>query len=88
MAVKILNREEALKRSKRGGINEEYASSIRKAGVGGIIGIDVKEEGVTRQTVKNRVKTTAEALGYAIKFWRSGPDDVVFEIVEEPAPDS
>ena len=80
MAVKVITREEALARSKRGGINEEYVAQMKKAGVGGLVGIDVPEEGVSRQTVKNRVKKTAEALGYTVKFWRSGEDDVVFEI--------
>ena len=43
--------------------------------------IDVASAGVGRQTVKNRLKISAEALGLQVKFVRSKPTDVVFEVV-------
>lgn len=41
----------------------------------------VAEEGVTRQALKNRLKVAAAAAGVQIKFQRSSPQDVVFEVV-------
>ena len=41
----------------------------------------VADEGVSRQSVKNRLKFAAEAAGVEIKFQRSSPNDVVFAVV-------
>jgi hypothetical protein len=55
----------------------EVIADMRK-GEGGRIA--VADAGVSRQTVKNRLNATASAYGIEIKFLRSKPDLVVFEI--------
>jgi hypothetical protein len=56
----------------------EFVGDIRK-GDGGRV--DVQAAGVGRQTVKNRLKASADATGMQIKFMRSRPTEVVFEVV-------
>ena len=77
-----LSREElAGARSSRHG-SAEYVTFLKglRAGEGGkaIVG----EEGVSRQSVKNRLLVAADMLGKAIAFRRSDPAEVVFEVVE------
>jgi hypothetical protein len=55
-----------------------FVSDIRK-GEGGRV--DVAAAGVGRQTVKNRLKNSAAASGTQIKFLRSRPTEVVFEVL-------
>lgn len=56
----------------------EFVSSLKK-GEGGLV--NVEEAGVSRQTVKNRLKTSADASGVEIKFIRSPQEEVLFEVV-------
>ena len=49
-----------------------------KPGEGGKI--DVVAAKVGRQTVKNRLRASAEALGIGLRFIRSKQDQVVFEV--------
>jgi len=58
----------------------EYVEFIGglKGGEGGEV--DVEKAGVGRQTVKNRLKASADALGVNLRFIRSKPDRVVFEV--------
>lgn len=41
----------------------------------------VAEEGVSRQHIKNRLKTAAQDVGVTIAFMRSAPEEVVFRVV-------
>lgn len=41
----------------------------------------VAEEGVSRQQIKNRLRSAADDVGVEIKFMRSSPDEVVFRVV-------
>ena len=58
----------------------EYAeiADMRKGDGGKIM---VTEAGVSRQSVKNRLRATAVAYSMQIKFLRSKADAVVFEVV-------
>ena len=58
----------------------EYVAFVGdlKKGEGGVV--DVAAAGVGRQTVKNRLKAGADAVGDKIKFLRSSRDIVVFEV--------
>ncbi len=44
----------------------------------------VADEGVSRQTIKARLKTAAEASNMEIKFHRAAKDEVIFEVVSAP----
>ena len=55
----------------------EFIGSL-KSGEGGEV--DVDKAGVGRQTIKNRLKASADALGVKLSFVRSKPDRVVFEV--------
>jgi hypothetical protein len=55
-----------------------FLNDLRK-GEGGRV--DVVATGVGRQTVKNRLKASASASGMQIKFLRSRPTDVIFEVL-------
>ena len=56
----------------------EMVSDLRKGEGGKVI---VEAAGVSRQTVKNRLKSSAAAAGVEIKFLRSPQTEVVFEVV-------
>jgi hypothetical protein len=60
----------------------EYAeiADMRKGDGGKVV---VTEANVGRQTVKNRLKATSSAYGLRIKFLRSKPDVVVFEVTDK-----
>jgi hypothetical protein len=61
--------------------NPEYADVFTslKPGEGALV--NVKDEGATRQTLKNRLNAAAAATGVKIKFLRSKPDILVFEML-------
>jgi hypothetical protein len=42
----------------------------------------VATEGVSRQSVKNRLNAAAKATGVSITYHRTGAEEVVFEVVE------
>ena len=71
-----------LARHRSGGGYGPYMSFIQglKVGEGGWT--TVAAEKVGRQTIKNRLKKTADHLGVQIKFKRSDADRVVFEVVK------
>jgi hypothetical protein len=58
----------------------DFLSELRP-GQGGKV--SVTEAGVGRQTIKNRLKASAGALGMGIKFVRARGDDVVFEVTSK-----
>lgn len=70
-----------LRRQRGSGVNQEYVAFLRslKPGEGGRT--TVESEGVSRQTIKNRLKKAADFLDVRIRFLRSDPDEVVFQIV-------
>lgn len=55
----------------------DFVGSI-KPGEGGEV--DVEKAKVGRQTVKNRLKASANALGVDLKFVRSKEDRVIFQV--------
>ena len=61
--------------------HEEYVAFLRgaRAGSGGTL--EVAKEKVTRQTIKNRLRTAAQITGREIRFQRSSKDSVVFQVV-------
>jgi hypothetical protein len=61
--------------------NPEYVNFVRglKPGEGGRATVD--GEGVSRQTIKNRIKSAASELGVKVKFHRSEPNEVRFEVI-------
>ncbi len=65
-----------------GAQTQEYVSFLSdlKAGEGGRT--TVKMARVGRQTIKSRLKKTADHLGLEIKFLRSKPEEVVFEVTK------
>ena len=54
-----------------------FMSGLKK-GEGGVV--DVTQAKAGKQTVKNRVKATAQGLGMSVKFLRSTQDEVIFEV--------
>ena len=61
--------------------SQEYARFIRnlKPGEGGRT--TTIAEGVSRQTIKARLKKAAQESGISIKFHRCPPDEVKFEVL-------
>lgn len=57
----------------------EFINSL-KPGEGGRT--TTAREGVSRQTVKTRVKVAADELGATIRFHRCPEDQVVFELIK------
>ena len=57
----------------------EFLSSAR-VGEGGRLMVD--EEGVSRQSVKNRLNIASKVTGKNLRFYRSAPSEVVFQVVE------
>lgn len=82
MAIKKLTAAQVDAR-RTGTANEEYVEFLKKlkAGEGGEA--TVAHEGVSRQTIKNRLNKAAAVAGVKIKYFRSSPDQVVFEVVKE-----
>jgi len=64
------------------GPSSEYIAFLKslKNGEGGKA--IVADEGITRQSVKNRLNSAAKTLGVGIKYHRSGAQEVMFEVVE------
>ena len=60
----------------------EYIAFLRSAKVGEGGKLTLTEEGVSRQTIKNRLNTAAKITGRKIKFYRSPAEKVVFQVVE------
>ena len=62
------------------GAKPEYIAFLKSLKVGEGGRSSVKAEGASRQTVKNRLNKAAEAASITIKFRRSSPDLIVFEV--------
>lgn len=59
----------------------EYVHFLQGLAVGEGGMARVADEGVGRQSLKNRISAAAQAAGVSIKYHRSGADSVVFEVV-------
>jgi len=57
-----------------------YAQFLARREVGEGGKTTVKAEGVSRQTIKNRLTRAAQETGTTIKFHRSPEDEVIFEV--------
>lgn len=79
MPLEKLSRNE-LKRERTASANPEYVAFLQslKPGEGGRT--TEAAEGVSRQTIKTRLKRAAQELGIGIRFKRSSADDVIFEV--------
>lgn len=83
MPLQKISREElANGRGGGRGANPEYVAFFRNCRVGDGGRATVAEEGVSRQSVKNRLNAAAAAAGVKIAYHRSGAEDVVFEVVD------
>ncbi len=60
----------------------EYIEFLNSARLGDGGRLIVKEEGVSRQSVKNRLNIASKVTGKKIKFYRSASSEVVFQVVE------
>ena len=82
MAIKKLTAAQVDAR-RSGSANEEYVEFLKKlkSGEGGET--TIADEGVSRQTIKNRLNKAAAVADVKIKFIRSASDQVVFEVVKE-----
>ena len=81
MPLEKLSRAD-IARYRAGGGHPEYVAFLSTLSVGEGGWTTVEDEGVSRQTIKNRLSKSAQALGVGIAFKRSPPDRVVFEITE------
>ncbi len=82
MPIQALTRKELESKVPIGSVHQEYLDFFQNSRVGSGGRLNVKKEGVTRQTVKNRLNKAAEFAGKSIKFLRSPQDTVVFQVVE------
>jgi len=84
MAIQKLTRDDLTRNKPMGrrGANPEYVTFLQglKTGEGGKA--VVADEGVSRQSVKNRLNSAAKVVGVTLKFHRSAEEEVVFEVVD------
>ncbi len=83
MPLQKLSRAELMGDSRSAGANIDYVKFLRglKPGEGGQT--TVEEEGVSRQTIKARLKKAADESGKGIKFHRSDSNKVIFEVTDK-----
>lgn len=62
--------------------NAEYVAFLKDAKVGEGGKLEVSAEGVSRQSIKNRLTQASKITGTQIKFYRSSAEEVVFQVVE------
>ncbi|MFN2115315.1 MAG: hypothetical protein ACK2T6_06345 [Anaerolineae bacterium] len=60
--------------------NPEYVQVLKSLQVGEGAKTTVKDEGVGKFTIKQRLTKAAEAAGVEIKFLRSDPDTVIVKV--------
>lgn len=68
----------------RGAAASQYLDDMRHLEPGQIARIRPEDEGVQKQTVKNRLNRAAKALGVEVDFMRSPADEVLFTIQGTP----
>ena len=81
MAIAKLSKKQIDDYLARGQINPEYLAFLSSSRVGYGGRVVVAKEGASRQTIKRRLLAAAEAAGVTIRFRRSSPEDVVFEVM-------
>lgn len=69
----------------RGEAASEYIDNMRDLEPGTIVRIRPGDEGVQKQTVKNRLNRAAKALGVEVDYMRSPADEVLFTINGHPS---
>ena len=80
MAIQKMSKAELTRyRPSRGG--GAYVADLKEMKVGEGGKATTKQEKCTKQTIKNRLNKSADALGMKIKYIRSGADEVVFQVV-------
>jgi hypothetical protein len=84
MPLEKLSRAEmaALKGTAPDPTTAEYAAFLGRLSIGEGGKAIVAKEGATRFTVRARIRKAADATGVYIKFLRSSPDVVMFEVVD------
>jgi len=70
-------------RTRSRGATSEYVAFLRSLRVGQGGKAIVEGEGVSRQSIKGRLKKAAQEAGVTIKFHRSSPGEVVFEVTDK-----
>jgi hypothetical protein len=87
MPLQKLSRDDVanLRGGAKPGRNSEYAQFLQSLRIGEGGKAVVANEGVSRQSVKNRLNAASAATGVNLKYLRSGADEVVFEVVEAGA---
>ena len=81
MPIQAMSKKDFQDYTSSGG-HAEYVSFLKSANVGAGGKLTLKEEGVSRQTIKNRLNTAAKITGRKIKFYRSPATEAVFQVVE------
>lgn len=83
MALKKLTPKELEQKKAAGTANADYVAFLQGLKAGEGAEASVADEGVSKQTIKNRIKKAADYLGLEVSFVRSGKDIVVFEVAGE-----
>ncbi|MCB9176728.1 MAG: hypothetical protein H6648_06150 [Caldilineae bacterium] len=82
MPIEALSKKDLEEKAPASRVHPEYVSFLTSARLGTGGRLYVAKEGVSRQSVKNRLKAAAVVTGKNIKFLRSPSEQVVFQIVE------
>lgn len=81
MPIEKLTKKQLQEKSFRASAGHEpYTAFLKSLRVGEGGRVTVEDEGVTRQTIKNRLTKSADAAGVQITFHRSPQEIVVFEV--------
>ena len=87
MSIHVLSPSELSERRATAGVATEYVKALATIPAGSGGEVDIAEEGIGRESVKNRLKKAAAHANVQIKFVRSGKGQVVFEVLgPEAAP--
>jgi hypothetical protein len=86
MPLEKLSKAEVAALTRRGPATDpivaEYAAFLGRLPIGDGGRAIVAREGATRFTVRSRIRKAADAAGVHVKFLRSSPDVVIFEVVD------
>jgi hypothetical protein len=81
MPIRVLTADELVQRRGVTGVSAEYMQTLTSIPQGGGGEIIVADEGVSRQSVKNRLERAAKLANVPIRFVRSDTDRVLFEVL-------
>lgn len=82
MPIEALSKKDLEVTASPGKLHQEYVGFLESCRLGSGGKLEVAKEGVSRQTVKTRLKKAADATGKSIKFHRSPATHVVFQVVD------